>query len=358
MVSRFDNMAEMDFSHCVEGGLLVCAGGFEDRALTFVKRLRRSKTSFERVLLLRYESQREDNRANFDSLLSQVSCLTRSKPSVVSVNADNPIKSCADIGNKVKEISGELTTATAYIDVSAMTHLWALSAIHECLIQRLQTQIVYTEARWYFPTKQEARRLLRAWSEQEYETASRYLQSKALRAVHIPPEFSGNLRPGKQACLMLFAGYEPNRVEGLVDTYAPGALVVLYGRSPRPELGWRARLSRDLHKELFSRWRLREIETSTLLVDDILAKLEEEFDVVREHYDVAVAPQCSKMQALASYLFWRRHPEVQLLFTTPVRFNPARYSRGAGKTYVYKIGTLGGYLATPCDGSPESTVDI
>lgn len=340
------NLMEMDFTLPVEGGLLICAGGFEDRALAFARRLNERTTSFERVLVLRYESQREDNRANLDLLLSQLSRLTRSEPLLVSVNADSPIRSCSEIADRVKQVSEGLTDPRTYIDVSAMTHLWALSMLHECLSQRLDTQVVYTEARWYFPTKREAQRLLRAWRDQEYETASEYLQSKALKAVHIPPEFGGNLRPGKQACLMLFAGYEPNRVAGLVDAYAPGALVVLYGRSPRPELEWRSQLSRDLHKDLFSRWHLREIETSTLLVDETLQSLETEFDVVREQYDVAVAPQCSKMQALASYLFWRRHPEVQLLFTTPVRFNPARYSSGSGRTYVYRANVLGGYLTT------------
>jgi len=76
---------------------------------------------------------------------------------------------------------------------------------------------------------------------------------------------------------------------------------------------------------------------STLRVTEVLDTLEKEFRTIRDQYDVAIASQCSKMQAVATYLFWRRHPEVQLVFTSPVSFNPKRYSRGVGRTFVYEI---------------------
>ena len=163
------------------------------------------------------------------------------------------------------------------------------------------------------------------------------MQSTALKAIHILPEFGGNYRPGHKTCLIVFAGHEPNRIEGLVDDYAPARLIVLYGRSPHQEFQWRTRLSKDLHTDLFSKWHLREIEISTLRLDETLATLEAEFQVIREHYDVAITPMGSKMQALAVYIFWRRHPEIQLVFTTPIKFNPHRYSHQSRRTFIYKI---------------------
>jgi hypothetical protein len=167
--------------------------------------------------------------------------------------------------------------------------------------------------------------------------AAEYLQSAGLKEVQILPEFAGNFRPGSQTCLIIFVGYEPNRIKGLIDIYAPSAMLVLYGRSPHHGFSWRTRLSHELHEDLFSQWLVRRAEVSTLEVDQILKALEEEFSTIREHYDVAIAPQCGKMQALAAYLFWRRHPEVQMLFTSPVRFNPSNYSEGTGRTFVYEI---------------------
>lgn len=331
------NVKEYDFSADTKAGLLVCAGGFEDRAVAFVKRLKKTRCSIEHSLLIQYKSQKQDNEPNYLTLHERLPKLLGKLSKRVSVHSNTPIASCGKIRERIAKISERIEHKTALVDISGMTHLWALATIHACIACNFRVTVIYTEARSYFPLKRDENKLLRAWKKQNYEICGEYLQSLALLHIHILPQFSGNFRPGKQTCLMVFAGYEPNRIQGLVDDYAPGRLIVLYGKSPRPELGWRTHLSRELHKELFSRWYIRETDISTLEVRDTLTKLEDEFAVVQGEYDVAIAPQCSKMQAVASYLFWRKHPEVQLVFTTPVRFNPRRYSKRARRTYKYDI---------------------
>jgi hypothetical protein len=331
--------SDFDFDHQTTAGLLVVAGGFEDRAITLAKRLSKANIVAEESIVLHYESQRSDNEPNFRFLQTRLQSLIGKEPHAVPVHADTPVQSYARIRTKIHQIASYVNEQTAVVDISGMTHLWALGTIDACFSAGLRVLVAYTEARWYFPRKQDTKRLVRTWKNHDYSAASSYLQSAALKAVHIPPEFGGNFHAGWPTCLMVFVGYEPNRTQGLVDDYAPGALVVLYGKSPHASLHWRTQLSRDLHEELFSQWRVREVEISTLEVDGTIAKLEEEFGVIREQYDLAIAPQCSKMQGVASYLFWRRHPEVQLLFTSPVRFNPRRYSGGARRTFVYEIGS-------------------
>ena len=327
MFNNINCLIPFDFSNGVSTGLLVCAGGFEDRAIAFARKLPRRRCAIEDSLILRYQSQKEDNETNLNELTQLLESAIGKKPHFVSVNADNPIQSCLGIKTAIEKAARGLRNRATFIDISGMTNLWAISSIHTSLSLGLKTSVIYTEARWYYPPKTEKHKIVRAWNEKYYDEVSKYLQSAGLRAVHIPPEFVGNFRPGKQACLIIFVGYEPNRTEGLIDDYAPGALIVFYGKSPRPEMEWRTQLSKDLHKELFSKWHVREAEISTLLTNNILCTLEEQFEILKEKYDIAIAPQCSKMQAVASYLFWRDHPEVQLLFTSPVRFNPERYRR-------------------------------
>lgn len=331
-------LKEFDFHAPAMGGLLITAGGFEDRSATFVSRLAKSRCHFDAALALHYLSQKDDNEPNFERINSRLRSLLGKAPDTVSVDANSPIQSFLKIRSKIEDIAEHSTDRIAYIDISGMTHLWTLGALHACLSSGYYVHVIYSEAQLYFPLKSAKEKLVRFWREHEYERAGKYLQSAAVKAVHIMPEFGGNFRPGRPTCLIVFVGYEPNRTVGLVDGYAPGALVVFYGRSPHQELQWRTELSRELHEELFSQWHVREAEISTLVIDDILAKLEDEFQVIREQYDVAIAVHCSKMQGIASYLFWRRHPEVQLLFTSPVRFNPDRYSRGAGRTFEFEIG--------------------
>lgn len=328
---------EFDFTQPVSAGLLVVAGGFEERAITFSKNLKKEVCSLDRTLILHYENQAEDNSPNYQKLITRLRSITGVKSAVCTIHAETPIKSSRSIEKRIREVAATVENRTAIVDVSGMTHLWALTTIHSCLRSGLHTLVVYTEAKSYFPTRGVRNRLLNAWKAQEYEVAAVYLQSAGLNTVQILPEFAGNFRPGRPTCLIVFVGYEPNRIQGLVDIYAPGAMVVFYGRPPHHEFSWRTKLSHALHEDLFSQWLVRRAEVSTLEVDQVLVALEEEFSVIREHYDVAIAPQCSKMQALASYLFWRRHPEVQLLFTSPVRFNPSNYSKGAGRTFAYEI---------------------
>ena len=134
------------------------------------------------------------------------------------------------------------------------------------------------------------------------------------------------------------AGYEPNRVQGLIDDYAPHAIVVFYGKSPHRKLYGRQDLSIALHKDLFDGWRYKEISNlSTLEVEEILNTLETEYQKLRSKYDVAIASQCSKMQTVTSYIFWKKHPEIQLVFTTAVRIEPKRYSRGEGRTFQFNL---------------------
>jgi hypothetical protein len=109
---------------------------------------------------------------------------------------------------------------------------------------------------------------------------------------------------------------------------------------------------------MFAAWPHREALCSTLSPLKALETLEGIFRVVSAEYDVAVAPHCSKMQGIAAYLFWRRHPEVQLLFTSPARFNPKQYSRGERDVYIFNLTkTMGdaAYCAIPRTVAEAST---
>jgi hypothetical protein len=332
-----NNLKSWKFENDASGGLFIAAGGFEDRALTFLKKTQKTRFHFQRVLLLQYSHKQRLNSLNYRKLVSHAERLTRSSPLSIQFYPDKPIASSLKVGEFISKLAYQIQDRSVWIDISSMTHLMALSTIHACLSHGLRTTVVYTEAKSYFPSEQKKAELEKAWKGRNYEAAARLLQSAGLKEIQIGPDFTGNFRSGARACLIIFAGFEPNRVQGLVDIYAPGAIIVVYGISPHKKFAWRTVLSRSLHEDIFGQWLTRSMEMSTFHVNDIVQALENEFNIIRGDFDVAIAPQGSKMQALASYLFWRRHPEVQLLFTSPVRFNPDIYSKGAGETFTYEI---------------------
>lgn len=336
-MNGWSTIREFPFDAPTEAGLVICAGGFEERAVRFALLLKKSRCQIESSLLLRYEGQLSGNEPNYEILKTQMQSLSEEAVETVPADPNRPIESYNRIRAKIEKLSSQVKNRSAIVDISGMTHLSAIGTIHACITNGFRVLVVYTEAKSYYPPKEKEIEVVRAWKDRKYQLAARYLQSAGLKAVQILPEFVGNFRPGRQTCLMIFVGYEPNRMEGLVDAYAPGALIVFYGKSPHKKLWWRTRLSKCLHEDLFARWHVREAEISTLDIEKIIVTLEQECSVIQEQYDIALAPQCSKMQGLAAYLFWRRHPEVQLIFTSPVSFNPKHYSHGAGRTFLFEI---------------------
>jgi hypothetical protein len=316
--------------------LFIAAGGFEDRSLAFAKRVNARNFNAERSIIVRYANQIAANEPNYVMLLERTRRFCR-HVETVSVDDDAPLQSCLGLKTAIQEITSIAEGRHAVIDVSAMRHMWAIQALHACVQSGLTVDIVYTEARTYYPSARDRNRVLSAHRGHESDGAVELLQSTSLKGVHILPDFIGNFRPGRRTCLVVFAGFEPQRIGRLIDVYAPGSVVVLYGRSPRADLEWRTEFSRTLHNDVFATWHTREEYVSTLDVNDIITVLDRIFSVVRVEYDVALAPHCSKMQGIASYLFWCFHPEIQLVFSSPVKFNVGHYSNGAGETYWYPV---------------------
>lgn len=330
-------IVEFDFASNVSCGLFIAAGGFEERVLAFIHRVNVSKFGIEQAILLRYVTQREDNEPNFSRLVTQVEKFT-DNIEIIDADIHNPDKFLKELVEKMHSASTSLISRSAVIDISGMADVLICCCLRAADINLLQTSVVYTEARDYYPREPEWNNVIDVVKNLDFTGMAKYLQSAGLKDIQIPTDFKGNSRPGYKACLFVMAGYEPNRVQGLVDDYAPNAIVIFYGKSPHERLHGRQWLSINLHKHIFDGWRYRERkDVSTLEVENIRGILESEYQTLRSEYDVGIASQCSKMQTVASYLFWKQHPEIQLIFTTPVKWEHKRYSMGEGCTFQFKL---------------------
>ena len=161
MVTINNQVKEYDFTGNTKVGLFIAAGGFEDRALTFATRLRNSCCSIEDSLLLHYKSQHQENEPNYNCLRTRLKEIVGKNPKTASVHADTPIQSSGEIKRKIEGIASQITDRTALVDISGMTHLWALSSIQACLSCGFRTSVVYTEAKRYFPPEQDRQQVHR-----------------------------------------------------------------------------------------------------------------------------------------------------------------------------------------------------
>jgi hypothetical protein len=85
--------------------------------------------SSEDSLVLRYESQSEDNEPNYRRLNFRLKEIVGKEPEKAPVHADKPIQSSGEIRGKVEDVASRIINRTVLIDIPRMTHLWALSTI-------------------------------------------------------------------------------------------------------------------------------------------------------------------------------------------------------------------------------------
>ena len=135
------NLREFDFKEVVKADLLIVAGGFERRSCIFAERLRKSRTSINNSLLLQYESQPNDNDPNRIKLESLLEGITKKSPNKVLIHARKPLESSARIRNKISELASHSISQTVLVDISGMTHLWALTTIDACLNSNFSTSV-------------------------------------------------------------------------------------------------------------------------------------------------------------------------------------------------------------------------
>ena len=285
---------------------------------------------FSAAIVLRYHGSPDDDAAFAEQMVSIVQNMCESEVEILDVDSDRPTLSVYAISEVVGRLAAEHSIRTALVDISGLTQMFGVAALHACVSRGIMESVFYAEAESYFPLQEDGDRIIAEATDAGTYDYWELLQSEGLQSVHIHPEFGGGIRTDHPLALAVFLGYEPSRVRGLLDEYSPSGVVGLVGHPPHSGLEWRAELSRRLHEPFLQRWPYSETDVSTYDVDGIYEALSAVYASLGSEYDLGIALQCSKLQMLASYWFWQAHPEVQLVFTSPIAFNRTRYSEGTG----------------------------
>lgn len=369
IMNEIEEFTKKSVAGC-KGSLYICAAGFEDRARGIAEALTRTNGRIFRYCnVMEYrshsalqqnqkssfmESRRssflEKNKENLDLLQSTLRNLSANLLENTVIDIDNMLMTKQNLEKTLRDIPDE-EIDTIFVDISGMANFLILLTLHRvrALFCNKQIFVLYSEARNYFPQKQEAPEIIRvakSRDEKDIVKMSQLLGASGARETFILPDFKGYFREDFPTCLFFFVGYEPSRAIGLLDGYRPNRVVACYGVSPHERFGWRTEFSKELHHSLkvFKQYDSSNAEVSTFKVSEIVSKLEEIYvsadlkgNVLYESYNIAVTPQCSKLQTVATYLFCQAHPDVQVVFCLPGSFNPNRYSKGIGKKWSYKI---------------------
>jgi hypothetical protein len=319
--------------------LLVIGAGFEERSRALLNLLR--VESIGALLAIVYRPSLAEN-CEAEALVEQLTTARDGvgKSAIVECDPSESRKFQQGMQRGLEGCS-PLAEGEVWVDISGLPmHVicMVLALCRERWVER-NLRIIYTEAREYFPTKEEYERAKKRSSFQNGSELPRALTSEMDHNV-IPEMFSGFAVREAPTCLILQAGYERHRSEGVVDQINPNKLVIVYPRPARQSLQWRVLMARGLHASLAGTRQVSEEEVQTLGVGDSLDLITTYYEMLFDNHNIVIAPIGSKMQTVAAFLAWERFRDIQIVYPVPVSYLPRRFSRGVGTTFWLRLPSL------------------
>lgn len=312
-------------------GLLILSAGFEDRAFDFIKNTIFSKTVS--IILIKFENDIDDNDAIYQKYYDCVaSKIDENNIYKVILNQSSPRELLVDLEKLLQTMPREITEIS--VDISGMPSHVICASLYAIRAYKpsYPVNVIYTSAESYHPSEGEFEILKKKQIE-----GVEYLPSSLAREMSenlILRQFSGQRTNEGQSCLVLFAGYEVHRSAGVIENVNPSMLLFLYGKPEGEGLEWRLDLSKQLHKKFQKTRKSAVEEVSTLHIKESLDYLDQYYGFIYDDYDLTIAPVCSKMNAVAAYLFWETYREVQLIFPLPIGYATDRKAEKVGSTYI------------------------
>lgn len=335
-----------------KSSLYICAGGFEQRVRGVIDCLQKSTEKiFRYSFILEYTTHKTENKDNLSFMEKSLKKYSIEHLKNVIIDIHDLLITKNNITERLKEIQ-QSKLDTVYIDISGMTNflIFIILRIVSLAFEQKTIIILYSEAQEYSPKEDEKDEILSLAGKKDDKSIMKLaenLRASGASETLIPAEFRGSFREDFPIALIFLAGFEPSRAVGLLEEYRPTIVIPLYGISPHKHFKWRTDLSVKLHKkfEVFKQITrpVRSRKVSTFDIAEIFNELESiylsevEGQVLYENYNVAITPQNSKLQAVATYQFCIAHPDVQVVFCLPGWYNPKRYSEGIGKSWSYAL---------------------
>ena len=314
-------------------GMFICCAGYEERALHSAKIVGRPNAA--RLFVIRLVGGDAANEAAFSAAQAHFGGLADEEV------IDYDLARIPSAGQELNRVFSKVVLPhhqRIYVDISGLPG-HGICQLLFALRERFRSNdivCIYTAASEYYPQKHEYIKSLTPEGELEADALPDSLTYEASDNL-ILPAFQGFSVKQEKTCLFLLAGFEKHRSVTVVESINPTRLVLIYGTPPSEELRWREELSRKLHADLFTNVPRAEESVMTLDIPGLCNVLEEYYSMLYDEMSVVLCPINSKLQTVASYLFWERYRDVQLCFPLPVQYLPSRSSLGHGSIFSFSL---------------------
>lgn len=309
------------FSWSDDGCLLIVAMGFEDRATTVMMKILEQGRSPAAIILIDYNpSTGKNRRLEFQKVVQKFGNIP---VHVVKYNRADPESLHQALPNVLGALTGRLQRIL--VDISAMSKMLILTILHRLKEFQGAVEVVYTEALDYGPTRAE----LEVERQNQSEPIDDFFVSTGIMNIATTSGFSSTAMPGCPHALIAFSGFNRNQLSTLYNELAPQYFYLVESVAHVESHAWRRNECTQLNQELFPPSVSIQYRGSISTVDyrDTIHLLEDLYKPVEYTHRFVVSPTGSKMQAVGIFLFWCVHPDIQIVYPTPIEYHSA-YSIG------------------------------
>ena len=313
---------------------IIASAGYEDRTMGLLSKIKDKGIKINRSIIIDYpnKSLNEPNRTNLIDLAKTIS------RQVKVIEEDKFIR-------QIPELSVGQYFSNLILDITGMSRLQFYNIMY-CFDQNnILFDLAYTEADSYYPDKNFFQKLKNESRDVKDLFFDAYQKEEEAEIVYSfdcdiiqPHIFRGRPEPGKAASFIGFLTLKRGRLQAILRNYEFSKRVFIVSEPVRKELKWRKEMMKLVNRDLLKKRDSQIYSLRTLYPSETYDLLEEVIYNSRDYfrYNIYIAPLGSKMQTLGTYLFWKKHPEISLIFSQPKKYFPKAYSKSWRKTFIIK----------------------
>jgi len=328
----------------VDADLLVTVAGFEDRATAIGSAV--EGRLIRDHLTITYPTNASDNE-NARRLLSAINC----QGDRVEIAYDR-----TELRKRLLELLKNVScrgVEDVVVDVSGMSSYLFFRLLPVCieLLPNARLHLFYAEAQQYDPSEDTWRVFLEDVPDPNdshaiaryYEKNEQAFQSRGVQIVYESELFHGFNPDALPVQIVAIPNFSLTRMKAMLahcdrqfNAVADESLWILGDPPERGTNGWRTGALQKLYVAPPN----RSISVSTLNYQDILTKLEVEWEDAALERQLVIATLGSKMQHVGVLLFLMLHPDVGLVLSEPTEFVADRFSHGVGNRWWLPFGKI------------------
>ena len=352
VLSGLPDIKEIDFKQ-FEGksyDLLIQAVGFEPRTIGIAEKLSKlgsnrrgeAKIRLEEVLLIKYETNIEDNLFHLNQLndlLKPISGL------ITPLDLNNSFDEI--IRNKINSALKAKSSLNVLVDISTMSSRLIL-LLTKILFQSkdIHLTIFFTEAKVYYPTESSYKSMLR-----DEKKALENAQTYGVGKVFVSPDYNGGSKDN-QDLVICFPSFTAERTEAIISNIDD----LILKQKDKDRLIWIVgdpHLEDEKARENRKKMQIeinkipKNNKTYTVCTFDYkktLDILDFIYKDVYSKYHINISDLGSKMQSFGIALYCNLRRDVTVYYSEPVKYNSAHYSDGIKDFWMIPVGITSHYL--------------